>query len=752
MPPDATRRSVLAGAGAATAALATGATAHASAPSQPGRTSAPRGRWTVTAERGEDGSYGMTVRETDGTAFAVSARPLQVLAKVGDSPVASTGGYRTVRTHAGTVQATGTLTSAAGSVYRFDDVWQVEQARDGAALVRVERTVTVEKAASLKEMGFTSRLAVGLARGPDELSGYHVLYPSMWYGDETGLPEGAVGADPELTAFYVRETRLALPFVLLREREGERALSLCRTGDRPRTRQDGFAQEPSGTWWINEGIQFGSLGVQRTPAPQLAALYPAFEGEVSYGGSNGWMRRGHPVREGFSHRYELLLRCAREETWAETGKAAWRAHWEHFAPSPRRPAGDAVHQAGVELLARNVKSYNGNPGLPFTVQLPDGRPDAVSYVMGFIGQQAPAGYQLLRAGLSSDDKALAAKGRSVLDFWAEKSPLPNGLPRLWTDGDKLAWREWYPTYVRVAADGMDGMLDAARLMRRRGEPATSWERCARRFGDFLVTHQGQDGSFPRAYAWDGSVQSPETTNTSHPVRFLCGLSLLTKDDRYLEAARRAGRFHRDRTRGAFRFIGGTADNPNVIDKEAGGMAFNAMLALYDATGEEDWLAGAREAADFTETWLAARGWRVNTPRAAYRDEGPLGLSFIAAGHSGMDSWITYQAANFYRLHVYTGDAHYRDVARFLTTTSVRTTQYAGNAVGYAQNGLAEEAVTLCHLTYQGVGTWLPWITVGQLEPLSVLEDVFGAKDIDTIEQRLTLDERRKRNEQAARRL
>ncbi|WP_158621346.1 hypothetical protein [Streptomyces triticirhizae] len=746
-PPEVARRSVLVAGTVTGTALATGLPAGpGSATGSAHAASGDGPAYALVAEPADDGTQGIAVAETaTGTAVVRSLAPLQIMVRIGDTPAETSTGYTSLEITETGAEASGVVSTPAGGRYRFDDRYTL----DGAALT-LDRTVTVEHAVDLKETCFNSRFALGIADGAAELADYDVLYPGMWYGDSTGLPEGAIGSDPEDTYFYVKETRLTLPFVLLPQRDGGRTVTLGRIGDPPATGRDGVVQENARTWWINEGIRYAGLGVQRTPEPQLACVYPAFEGEKAYG-SDSWVRRSHPVVEGFSHQYTLLLRLGVHEGRPSAGRENWRAYWDHFAPPPGGGSAEPVHAAGVALLGRLTRDYNGHPGLPFSCQLPHGRPDAISYVMGFIGQQAPAGYQMLRAGLLSGDAELAAKGRSVIDFWVTESPLDNGLPRLWADGDELRWREWYPVFIRVAADGMDGVLDAARLMRRRGEPVRAWERYLTTFGDFLVDNQSEDGSFPRAYGWDGTIESPEKTNTSHPIRFLAHLHLCTGKERYLRAALRAGRFHREQTRGTFRFIGGTADNPNVVDKEAGGMAPHAALAPYDVTQDDGWLADAREAADFTETWILARGWPVATERAAYREDGPLGLSLIAAGHSGMDNWITYEGANFYRLHLFTGDEHYREVARLLTGTAHRTTQYPGNDLGYGEDGRCEEAISLTDMTYSGVGTWPPWVTVAQVEPLSQLQDIFGEMDIETIEDRLGAEQRRERNRRAGQR-
>ena len=49
------------------------------------------------------------------------------------------------------------------------------------------------------------------------------------------------------------------------------------------------------------------------------------------------------------------------------------------------------------------------------------------------------------------------------------------------------------------------------------------------------------------------------------------------------------------------FVGGTLDNPNVVDKEAGTLSLEAYLVLYEATLDKKWLGRAETAASFAET-------------------------------------------------------------------------------------------------------------------------------------------------------
>ncbi|MGB8452538.1 MAG: hypothetical protein WCD89_09405 [Anaerocolumna sp.] len=61
------------------------------------------------------------------------------------------------------------------------------------------------------------------------------------------------------------------------------------------------------------------------------------------------------------------------------------------------------------------------------------------------------------------------------------------------------------------------------------------------------------------------------------------------------------------------YRGGTCDNSDIQDKEAGIYALFGFLALYDLTGVPKWLEGAIGAADYTETWIYAWTFPVHTP-------------------------------------------------------------------------------------------------------------------------------------------
>jgi hypothetical protein len=287
--------------------------------------------------------------------------------------------------------------------------------------------------------------------------------------------------------------------------------------------------------------------------------------------------------------------------------------------------------------------------------------------------------------------------------------------------------------MRVVTDGMVGALMAWDIMQKYGYDRPAWLGFCTGFGDWLINHQNEDGSWYRVYNWDSTPEHTGKSNTSNAIRFLIDLSVATGYQKYLDAALRAGEYCWETAHKTFSYVGGTADNPNVIDKEAGFIAMDAFLALRDITGEERWLDAAVQAGDFTETW--AYCWNIPIPEedtaATYpRGATTTGFSLIATGHSGADLFLAGAPFFYYRLYLGTGDDHYADVARQLLYDTKQGMDIDGS-LGYGHTGLCTEALSLSvgrRGRGHGVNTWLPWLTYSMIEPIVRLEEAYGFMD------------------------
>jgi len=370
--------------------------------------------------------------------------------------------------------------------------------------------------------------------------------------------------------------------------------------------------------------------------------------------------------------------------------------------------------------------------------------------MGFVGQQIAAAHHLINFGVATGRRPLALKGEAIIDWWVKNSPTKSGLPRTWFDVNPNRWRN-YDTFLRIASDGMVGLMRAWSIMEGNGHHKPEWLAYCEDFGDWLVKNQNPDGSFYRQYDFDGRPVQLTKFNTTHPVMFLVDLYASTQNPKYLDAAIRAGNFSVENIHPTFRYVGGTPDNPDVIDKEAGLIAIDAFLALYDVTNDKKWLDCAVQAATYSETWMYC--WNIPMPAGDSSSFFPkgrstVGMSIIATGHSGADTFMSYYSFQYYRLYLYTDDAHFLDISKMLLYGTKQLSDYDGS-LHYAHSGLQTEAMTVAIPRGHGIKLWLPWLTVATIDPLVQLKSAFGTMRIEDIEQ-LPISKRREMNKEFGR--
>ena len=517
-------------------------------------------------------------------------------------------------------------------------------------------------------------------------------------------------------------------------------------------------------------IQYGSIGFYGNGGGTDAGVavgfcYPGTEGAHSYEGRDGgWHRRYHPVRVGLHQAYDLLVRPRPPAADFPAAMAdAWRAAFAAYAPAVRPAPSAAVYRDGLAVFNRYYRDHFplGGRGLPFMVWLglhpPPGRDaghgnpasgrgvSTYHLQSGFVGQQLPAAYLALRQATRDHDRALADRWASVVDFWVAGSMTAAGVPRTDYDCEAARWSDG-PSFLRTVADGTEGVVDACRV-----RPDPRWIAYARQVGDWLCRAQAADGTWARSYRLNGTPAHPSKFNTTNPIRLLVKLTAVTGDMKYQQAAERAGRWCLANVDRPSAYVGGTPDNDNTIDKEAGVLALYGFQALYDATGDRQWLDAAARAADYAETWTYAWSYAAAAPRGTVppvRSPWPacglVGQSLVATGHSYADMFMAFCSTPYYRLSLQTGDAHYRDVARLLADGANRPADLTG-ALGYPAPGLIEEGVGPADFVALGPGTCLTWCTVAQVRPVADLQDLFGCDTVDEVEARLTPAQRQARN-------
>jgi hypothetical protein len=273
------------------------------------------------------------------------------------------------------------------------------------------------------------------------------------------------------------------------------------------------------------------------------------------------------------------------------------------------------------------------------------------------------------------------------------------------------------------------LLVAYQRETRAGRDHAAWLAWCREFADWLLTQQRPDGSFPRSWHQDtGKVHDAAGQGSYNAVPLLVLLSRITGNHKDLTAAVRAGEFcwSSGQTRGIF--VGGTIDNPNVIDKEAGTLSLEAYLALFEATGDRVWLERAQAAGDFAETWVYL--WNVpmppdTDPRTLHwkPDVRTTGVQLIATGHSLVDCFMTYNPAHYAKLAKHSGDEHYREVAQILLHNTKNMLAIPGRTFDLPGPGWQQEHFSLAPRRGQGLHRgWLPWVSTSHLNGIQTLEE------------------------------
>ena len=160
-------------------------------------------------------------------------------------------------------------------------------------------------------------------------------------------------------------------------------------------------------------------------------------------------------------------------------------------------------------------------------------------------------------------------------------------------------------------------------------------------------------------------------------------------------------------------MGGTIDNPDVLDKEAGTLSTEAYLALFEATKNSKWLDRGRTAADYAETYIYIR----NVPMPADEDDQLLhwkkgvptyGVQLIATGHSLVDDNMAFDVDEYARLARWTGDTRYLATATLLLHDTKNMTGIPGRTYDLKGAGWQQEHWSIAPLRGFGLHRgWLP---------------------------------------------
>lgn len=456
------------------------------------------------------------------------------------------------------------------------------------------------------------------------------------------------------------------------------------------------------------------------------------------------------MKEGNIHSYSVALIPDKKDNYNEAMMYAFGMGYKTEEPTIVDMNMDEIYRQNIELFKAEYRMLGkGNikaAGLPWSLDLPDGtNTEGISFQMGFVGQQIAVGYHMYRYGLDHHDSETKGKGKSMVDFWISDAIMKTYFPTVWwdpADNATAGQRREYPSFLRCFVDGMEGLLDAYRISVAHNEPQEAWNQALKRVASNLVKKQNEDGSFYRAYKTNGDVETggdrnthgTSKLNTPVAIRFLVKMFEHTGETKYKEAAIKAADFsYNELYLKLGKYVGGTPDNPNTVDKEAAIFALYGFNAIHELTGDLKYLKAAEHAANCAMSWTYCYDFAIPNRDAMDAKKNPFvkggitGFSIIATGHSGADNFIAYMFYEMYKLYIKTGNELYLHMAKLLQNNTKLNTDFDGR-MNYKYRAFMPEATNVADLAFRSVSLWLPWASIANIEPIVNLEEAFGKKD------------------------
>jgi hypothetical protein len=368
---------------------------------------------------------------------------------------------------------------------------------------------------------------------------------------------------------------------------------------------------------------------------------------------------------------------------------------------------------------------------------------------GFSGDQTLVAWAQLAYGYKTNVRLYRDRARSVIDFFVRHCQLENGFSQgiydpihdrftYWFTGILMPFqyaedekdvrrfvgrqmaqalmpiarelRKVEGNYMRTMCESFYPILLAYELDAANGAANREWLEAGRRFGDFLLRAQAEDGSWFRAYdtagegltspgAWFGASYVEQKSGTIFPVPVLTTLHRLTGEDGYLRAAEKAAEFIIDNYVQPTVYMGGLNDTTHVksVKTDAVGVMFlmRSLLKAYEATSTESYLAAAVKAAKILSSWVYL--WDVPMPKgtllekAGFKSTGWAGCDVIASGSYLDDEFLEF-TVDLVRIAELASEPALFDIAELVEHGMQYGVSTPSNDHGYVAPGIQCEGI------------------------------------------------------------
>jgi hypothetical protein len=632
--------------------------------------------------------------------------------------------------------------------------------------ITVNRKVTVLKAKT-RDAGFESLFTLKNGAGSTAVNDFDFFIPSTVYKDTKYNASSALVTNLGNPQVYVKETRMGLPMTMIRNKKTSYYFSLVHA--EPNITVNGV-EGGGADGEVNDDLEYGSLGFEserdgKEVDVALTFCYPCAEGPATFD-NGGWARRFHEVSEKHFHEYKVGLVSGKTSDFNDALVDSYEKSYLYVDATCEQASNEKAYQQNIDCFSSEYKEFkNGSCGVPWELNLnPQKAKGTYSFQMGFVGQQTSVGAHLYRQGLLKNNSTYITQGKNIVNFWTSKTIYPDDsvFPYIWYEGSggylhSTGKMKYAAIYLRMLCDGVEGILDAYLYGKENGKNNSDWLDYCIRFADNLVAKQNEDGSFNRAFTKDGGVPGDDFSdsnigndsndpakfkiNTPVAIRFLAKMYETTEKESYKKSALDAAEYsyaHIYKEMG--KYVGGTCDNANVVDKEAAIYAMFGFRYAYVLSGDSRYEKAMRHAACCALSWTfmydyacpASEEYAAYCP---YVDGHVLGASIIATGHAGADCFACYMWYDIFKVYELTGNIAYKKAAITLQNASKLLSDYDGSR-GWRYPCLMAEACQvsdfLYHPTNQNGTLWLPWCGVAQINPIVYTYQDYGVYQLEDV--------------------
>ncbi|MGI6734872.1 MAG: hypothetical protein ACOX3C_01630 [Bacilli bacterium] len=682
-----------------------------------------------------------------------------------DSVVATNYGYHCISI----------VLTRAKSEFRVMDSYYISK-EHGFAL---NRKVTVIKARG-RDAGYESSYMLKNGSNLQSVDDFGFFIPGHLYKDTKYNAPTALITSLYNPQVYVKETRLGLPMTMIYNYTNEHYLSIVHA--EPDINVHG-EKGGGADGAIDDDLEYGSLGFESEDKGYpidigITMCYPCAEGPATFDSGAGWARRFHQVEERHFHEYKMGLVFGKTESFNDALVDSYEKCYMYVDSRCKRVENELVYQQNIDCFAAETISINKNGvlayGMPWELNVDKTKSKGpYSFQMGFVGQQTSVGAHLFRQGLDQENDDYKTKGEGILNFWTSDTiyPAANLFPYIWWNGvggelHRMGTSTYATIYLRMLCDGVEGILDAYLYGKEYNVTKNEWLDYCVRFADALISVQNEDGSFNRAFTKDGGIPGDEfgdknigfdgsdpakfKINTPIAIRFLCKMydtvngdspENIARKEAYKEAARRAADYSYNNIYLEMgKYVGGTCDNANVVDKEAAIYAMFGFRYAYALFGDERYEKAMRHAACTSLSWTFMYDYACpandeDLGSCPYVDGHVMGTSIIATGHAGVDGFACYMWYDIFKVYQLTGCEMYKKAAITLQNAVKLFTDYDGSK-DWTYPCLMVEACQVMDFLFKPTNKdgslWLPWCGVAQINPIMYTYLDFGVYQLEDV--------------------